>query len=156
VFYTNSRYAKVGGLPPHELNQLELQFLLLNDFRLVIPYDEMQRYGNRLLGYWENKEAEEKNGVSNSHTAEVPTVEQTTRAEEPAAASDSTTTFSKTEEDGPTSTTSGETTPSHSNPQPHSDPTPTDRERQLHQAASRTASIDPTAPINAQAPMTTA
>jgi len=116
----------------------------------------MQRYGNRLLGYWENKEAEEKNGVSDSQTAEVPTVEQATRAEEPAAASVSTTTSSKTEEDVPTTSTSGETTPSHSNPQPHSEPTPTDRERQLHQAASRTASIDPTAPINAQAPMTTA
>ncbi|KAL7415696.1 cyclin PHO80-like protein, partial [Mrakia frigida] len=44
VFYTNSRYAKVGGLPQSELNQLELQFLLLNDFRLVIPLEEMQRY----------------------------------------------------------------------------------------------------------------
>jgi hypothetical protein len=43
VFYTNSRYAKVGGLPVHELNQLELQFLLLNDFRLVVPLEEMQR-----------------------------------------------------------------------------------------------------------------
>ncbi|KAK1770192.1 cyclin-domain-containing protein [Phialemonium atrogriseum] len=31
VFYTNSRYAKVGGLPLGELNHLELQFLLLND-----------------------------------------------------------------------------------------------------------------------------
>src|SRR5689334_8821517 len=41
VFYTNSRYAKVGGLPQTELNQLELHFLLLNDFRLVLisnPY----------------------------------------------------------------------------------------------------------------------
>ncbi|KAE9398286.1 cyclin-related 2, partial [Gymnopus androsaceus JB14] len=44
VFYTNSRYAKVGGLPLAELNQLELQFLLLNNFTLVIPQDEMQRY----------------------------------------------------------------------------------------------------------------
>ncbi|CBQ73106.1 related to PCL6-cyclin like protein interacting with Pho85p [Sporisorium reilianum SRZ2] len=51
VFYTNSRYAKVGGLPPHELNQLELQFLLLNDFRLTIPLDEMQRYADQLLMY---------------------------------------------------------------------------------------------------------
>ncbi|EIW69051.1 hypothetical protein TREMEDRAFT_62779 [Tremella mesenterica DSM 1558] len=55
VFYTNSRYAKVGGLPPNELNQLELQFLLLNDFRLAVPCDEMQQYGDRLLGYWEGK-----------------------------------------------------------------------------------------------------
>ncbi|KZV59778.1 cyclin-domain-containing protein, partial [Peniophora sp. CONT] len=44
VFYTNSRYAKVGGLPQSELNQLELQFLLLNDFRLRVSDDEMQHY----------------------------------------------------------------------------------------------------------------
>ncbi|KAF9526742.1 cyclin-domain-containing protein, partial [Crepidotus variabilis] len=44
VFYTNSRYAKVGGLPLHELNQLELQFLLLNDFRLVVSSADMQDY----------------------------------------------------------------------------------------------------------------
>ncbi|KAG6851449.1 hypothetical protein H0H87_001064 [Tephrocybe sp. NHM501043] len=44
VFYTNSRYANVSGLPLAELNQLELQFLLLNDFRLVISSAEMQRY----------------------------------------------------------------------------------------------------------------
>jgi hypothetical protein len=49
VFYTNSRYAKVGGLPLHELNQLELQFLLLNDFALVIPVAELQAYADRLL-----------------------------------------------------------------------------------------------------------
>ncbi|CAE6463444.1 unnamed protein product [Rhizoctonia solani] len=51
VFYTNSRYAKVGGLPQTELNQLELHFLLLNDFRLSIPIDEMQRYAEQLLRY---------------------------------------------------------------------------------------------------------
>ncbi|KAF8189757.1 cyclin-domain-containing protein [Pholiota molesta] len=49
VFYTNSRYAKVGGLPLSELNQLELQFLLLNDFRLVITSTEMQHYAEQLL-----------------------------------------------------------------------------------------------------------
>ncbi|GAA6030710.1 hypothetical protein JCM8097_006283 [Rhodosporidiobolus ruineniae] len=52
VFYTNSRYAKVGGLPLAELNQLELQFLLLNDFRLKIPTDELQRYADQLILYW--------------------------------------------------------------------------------------------------------
>ncbi|KAL1741942.1 cyclin-domain-containing protein [Schizophyllum fasciatum] len=49
VFYTNSRYAKVGGLPLTELNQLELQFLLLNNFSLVIHPDEMQRYAEQLI-----------------------------------------------------------------------------------------------------------
>jgi len=36
-------------LPLSELNQLELQFLLLNDFRLVISSDEMQRYAEQLI-----------------------------------------------------------------------------------------------------------
>lgn len=59
VFYTNSRYAKVGGLPQSELNQLELQFLLLNDFNLAIPLEEMQRYGDQLLLYSQNAAAAE-------------------------------------------------------------------------------------------------
>ncbi|WVR03999.1 hypothetical protein IAU60_000998 [Kwoniella sp. DSM 27419] len=60
VFYTNSRYAKVGGLPSTELNSLELQFLLINDFRLRISLDEMQKYGDRLLAYAAEEEAKEK------------------------------------------------------------------------------------------------
>ncbi|PKC08702.1 cyclin-related 2, partial [Rhizophagus irregularis] len=44
VFFTNSRYAKVGGLPVSELNQLELEFLVLNDFRLAITVEELQKY----------------------------------------------------------------------------------------------------------------
>ncbi|KAG8982783.1 hypothetical protein FRB90_006545, partial [Tulasnella sp. 427] len=48
VFYTNSRYAKVGGLPTQELNKLELQFLLLNDFRLAIPPEELHHYFEQL------------------------------------------------------------------------------------------------------------
>ncbi|KAI0786478.1 cyclin-domain-containing protein [Abortiporus biennis] len=51
VFYTNSRYAKVGGLPQAELNQLELQFLLLNDFRLMISMEEMQSYAEQLIRF---------------------------------------------------------------------------------------------------------
>ncbi|KAI1785348.1 cyclin-domain-containing protein [Ganoderma leucocontextum] len=49
VFYTNSRYAKVGGLPLTELNQLELQFLLLNNFHLMISQSEMQLYASKLV-----------------------------------------------------------------------------------------------------------
>jgi len=40
---------QVGGLPLPELNQLELQFLLLNDFRLVISTTEMQHYAEQLI-----------------------------------------------------------------------------------------------------------
>ncbi|TIA75387.1 hypothetical protein E3P92_00249 [Wallemia ichthyophaga] len=49
IFYTNSRYAKVGGLPLSELNQLELHFLLLNDFNLVINQSELDSYTKKLL-----------------------------------------------------------------------------------------------------------
>ncbi|KAI8088873.1 cyclin-domain-containing protein [Halteromyces radiatus] len=49
VFYTNTRYAKVGGLPVKELNLLELEFLRMNDFTLNIQVEELQRYGDQLL-----------------------------------------------------------------------------------------------------------
>ncbi|PWY77247.1 cyclin-domain-containing protein [Aspergillus sclerotioniger CBS 115572] len=52
VFYTNSRYAKVGGLPLVELNHLELQFLLLNDFRLSIAVEELEAYGTMLVEFY--------------------------------------------------------------------------------------------------------
>ncbi|CAH7669010.1 cyclin-domain-containing protein [Phakopsora pachyrhizi] len=49
VFYTNSRYAKVGGLPLEELNELEVKFLLMNDFRMMIKLEEMVWYEERLI-----------------------------------------------------------------------------------------------------------
>lgn len=55
VFYKNSRYAKVGGLPSEELNHLELQFLLLTNFRLMISLEELQRYADLLLRFWEKE-----------------------------------------------------------------------------------------------------
>lgn len=65
VFYKNSRYAKVGGLPVEELNHLELQFLLLTDFHLMIPLEVLQRYGNLLLRFWK-REGEAANEQTNS------------------------------------------------------------------------------------------
>ncbi|KAH6969585.1 cyclin-domain-containing protein [Fusarium avenaceum] len=52
VFYTNSRYAKVGGLPLVELNHLELQFLLLNDFRLMVPVEDLEAYATMLVEFY--------------------------------------------------------------------------------------------------------
>ncbi|KAH3688425.1 hypothetical protein WICPIJ_000564 [Wickerhamomyces pijperi] len=52
IFYKNSRYAKVGGLPLEELNHLEIQFLLLTDFKLLIQTEELQRYADLLLKFW--------------------------------------------------------------------------------------------------------
>ena len=49
-------YFQVGGLPLPELNQLELQFLLLNDFTLVVPPEELSRYATQLVNYAQNKD----------------------------------------------------------------------------------------------------
>lgn len=43
---------QVGGLPLVELNHLELQFLLLNDFRLAIPVEELEAYGTMLVEFY--------------------------------------------------------------------------------------------------------
>ena len=43
---------QVGGLPLVELNHLELQFLLLNDFRLSIPVEELEAYGTMLVEFY--------------------------------------------------------------------------------------------------------
>jgi len=39
-------------LPLVELNHLELQFLLLNDFRLAVPLEEMEAYGTMLVEFY--------------------------------------------------------------------------------------------------------
>lgn len=49
VFFTNSRYAKVGGLSVNELNELELQFLTLVDFDLNIHPEVLQAVGSDLF-----------------------------------------------------------------------------------------------------------
>lgn len=43
---------QVGGLPLNELNHLELQFLLLNDFRLSVPIVELEAYGTMLVEFY--------------------------------------------------------------------------------------------------------
>jgi len=63
VFYTNSRYAKVGGLPLAELNHLELQFLLLNDFRLSVPVEELEAYGTMLVEFYAREVIAQRQGV---------------------------------------------------------------------------------------------
>lgn len=56
IFYKNLRYAKVGGLPLEELNYLELQFLLLLDFKLMISVEDLQNYGDLLLKFWKREQ----------------------------------------------------------------------------------------------------
>lgn len=54
---TNMR--QVGGLPLVELNHLELQFLLLNDFRLAVPLEEMEAYGTMLVEFYAREVVEQ-------------------------------------------------------------------------------------------------
>ncbi|KAI9487452.1 MAG: cyclin-domain-containing protein [Benjaminiella poitrasii] len=49
VFFTNTRYAKVGGLPVKELNHLELEFFRMNNYNIYVSLEELQQYGNQLL-----------------------------------------------------------------------------------------------------------
>ncbi|GAB7340612.1 hypothetical protein MBLNU457_7018t1 [Dothideomycetes sp. NU457] len=70
IFYTNSRYAKVGGLPLPELNHLELQFLLLNDFRLSVPVDELQAYGTMLVEFYAREVLAQQGTESGPSTSE--------------------------------------------------------------------------------------
>ncbi|KAG2200647.1 hypothetical protein INT47_005803 [Mucor saturninus] len=51
IFYANSRYAKVGGIPLRELNQLELEFLFLIDFQLHVTLENLQAYADQLLSH---------------------------------------------------------------------------------------------------------
>lgn len=57
IFYKNLRYAKVGGLPLEELNYLELQFLLMLDFKLMVSVEEMQNYGDLLRRFYQREQA---------------------------------------------------------------------------------------------------
>ncbi|KAK3076645.1 hypothetical protein LTS18_012449, partial [Coniosporium uncinatum] len=68
IFYTNSRYAKVGGLPLQELNHLELQFLLLNDFRLSIPLEEMEAYGTMLVEFYAREVVAQQQSMMRKNT----------------------------------------------------------------------------------------
>src|SRR5271170_5636804 len=45
-------FVQVGGLPLAELNHLEIQFLILQDFNLMILPAEIQFYADHLLHFW--------------------------------------------------------------------------------------------------------
>ncbi|KAI8339983.1 cyclin-domain-containing protein [Chlamydoabsidia padenii] len=73
VFYTNVRYAKVGGIPVKELNRLELEFLRMNDFTLNIQVEELQKYGNQLWMHHQREQADSYTQHPPLHTHRLPT-----------------------------------------------------------------------------------
>ena len=70
-----ANFSKVGGLPLVELNHLELQFLLLNDFRLAVPLEEMEAYGTMLVEFYAREVAEQHDrqvgGRSRAHSGQA-------------------------------------------------------------------------------------
>ena len=42
-----------------ELNNLELQFLILNDFRLSVPVEELEAYGTMLVEFYAREVVEQ-------------------------------------------------------------------------------------------------
>lgn len=42
----------MGGLPLAELNHLEIQFLILNDFRLAVPVEDLEAYATMLVEFY--------------------------------------------------------------------------------------------------------
>ncbi|KIH90970.1 cyclin-dependent protein kinase complex component [Sporothrix brasiliensis 5110] len=75
VFYTNARYAKVGGLPLAELNHLELQFLILNDFRLAIPIEDLEAYATMLVEFYAREVVGTRPRSSSATAGGVPTTQ---------------------------------------------------------------------------------
>jgi hypothetical protein len=69
---------QVGGLPVSELNHLELQFLLLNDFRLGVPVEELEAYATMLVEFYAREIVAQRREVkdsSRSHSFEASSFE---------------------------------------------------------------------------------
>ncbi|PIA18549.1 cyclin-domain-containing protein [Coemansia reversa NRRL 1564] len=49
IFFNNARYAKVGGIPLGEMNQLELEMLFLMKFDLKVDVIELEHVGKWLI-----------------------------------------------------------------------------------------------------------
>lgn len=48
IYYNNAYYAKIGGVPCHEVNNLELEFLFMINFTLNVPQEVFNRYRHEL------------------------------------------------------------------------------------------------------------
>lgn len=88
-------FIQVGGLPLAELNHLELQFLLLNDFRLSIPVEELEAYGTMLVEFYAREVMVQQQHAAQQHAQQAAS-DHTTKDEiymrDRSAAPDSTTT----------------------------------------------------------------
>jgi hypothetical protein len=65
-------------LPLPELNHLELQFLLLNDFRLSIPVEEIEAYGTMLVEFYAREVVAQKKAAEAMQTRSLSESSSTT------------------------------------------------------------------------------
>lgn len=56
-------------MPLNELNHLELQFLLLNDFRLSVPVEVLEAYGTMLVDFYAREIVDQKRASGMSDMA---------------------------------------------------------------------------------------
>lgn len=58
----------------NELNHLELQFLLLNDFRLSVPVEELEAYGTMLVEFYAREVLAQRQGGTSemAYTQDTP------------------------------------------------------------------------------------
>lgn len=66
----------------HELNQLELQFLLLNDFHLMITMEEIQQYADQLLAYSQGASASDEHSPEGGPPSASPRMQPTWSSQE--------------------------------------------------------------------------
>lgn len=52
-----------------ELNHLELQFLILNDFRLSVPVEELEAYGTMLVEFYAREIVAQQQAADRAHSA---------------------------------------------------------------------------------------
>jgi hypothetical protein len=55
-----------------ELNHLELQFLILNDFRLAIPMEELEAYGTMLVEFYAREVVAQQQAQPRSVSQHIP------------------------------------------------------------------------------------
>jgi len=71
VYYSNSYYASIGGIPTLEMNKLELTFMTMIQWRTWVQWPEYEEYlakaRRRLLGGSADHHGKEKDDVSQMH-----------------------------------------------------------------------------------------
>ena len=62
-YFNNAYYAKVGGVPPNEMNSLEIEFLFMLNFNLFGATETFQQYYIELCKHTLNSPCDCQTGV---------------------------------------------------------------------------------------------